>query len=317
MRMLRRIVVLAVGFMLPATALAAPGDYLLLHGAVVDHGTALIVLKGDNGRNYYVTTGPSEQSAVAVLRAGEMVSVRGVEGAYPNELKADGLDPDSARRAWRAPTTALAAATMSYKEWRLPAADRYEAYNTGSGAYTLVDMASLPGRLDAGELIYDRTREQWVQHPSVGGRNKAFLEGGAVETGGMLVHGEWRLPRGNRYETYSAASSSYQVVETSSVPARLDRGELIYDRTAAKWVQHPSLAGASTYKSGRLQGRVQSIEGATLTVLGDDGKPVPIDASKLKPELVRGLRFGQPLEASGLYDAKRTRFTASEIEPGK
>jgi hypothetical protein len=301
----------------PLTAAAAPGDYHLVHGAVVDKGTVVVVLKGDNGRSYYVTTGSSDQSAVSALRAGELVSVRGVEGAYPNELKAEGLDPDSARRTWRAPVGATAAATMSYKDWRLPAGDRYESYNTGSGAYTQVDIASVPGRLDAGELVYDRTREAWVQHPSVGGRNKAFLEGGAVDAGAVLVHGDWRLPRGNRYEVYDTGSSSYRGVDTASVPGRLDKGELIYDRTASKWVQHPSLGGASTYKSARLSGRVQAIDGATLTVTGEDGKPVPMDVSKLKPEVVRALRFGQPVGASGLFDAKRTKFTASEIETGK
>ena len=305
---------LAIGLLTPTTALAAPGDYLLLHGAVVDRGTTTVVVKSDGGRSYYVT---ADASAVSGLKAGETVSVRGLEGAYPNELKADGLDPDSAKRAWRAPSSAATAMTLSYKDWRLPATDRYETYNTGSGAYTQVEVASVPGRLDGGELIYDRTRELWVQHPSVGGRNKAFMEGGTVETGGVITHGDWRLPRGNRYEVYDNGSSSYKVVETSSVPGRLDKGELIYDRTSAKWVQHPSLGGVSTYKAGRLAGRVHSIEGATLTVLGDDGKPVPIDTSKLKPEAVRALRFGQPVEASGLFDAKRTKFGATDLEAGK
>jgi hypothetical protein len=317
MRMSRQIVLLALNLVLPVTAAAATGDYLLVHGAVVDKGAAVVVLKGDNGRSYYVTTGPTEQAAVSGLRAGELVSVRGIEGAYPNELKADGLDPDSARRTWRSPSTELAAAMMSYKDWRLPAGDRYESYNTSSAAYTPVDVASVPGRLDAGELIYDRTRQQWVQHPSVGGRNRAFLEGGTTDTGGTMVHGDWRLPRGNRYEVYDTGSSSYRVVDTPSVPARLDRGELIYDRTAAKWVQHPSLGGASSYRSARLLGRVQSIEGGTVIVMGDDGKPVPVDASRLKPEVVRALRFSQPVEASGLFDAKRTKFTASDLEAGK
>jgi hypothetical protein len=307
---------LALGLVIPSPALAAPGDYLLLHGTVADKGATTVVVKSDGGRSYYVT---ADASAVSSLRAGEMVAVRGVEGAYPNELKADGLDPDSAKRSWRAPSSAAAAAamTLSYKDWRLPASDRYESYNTGSGAYTQVEASTLPNRLDAGELIYDRTRELWVQHPSVGGRNKAFLEGGTVDTGGMITHGDWRLPRGNRYEVYDSGSSSYHVVDTASVPGRLDKGELIYDRTAAKWVQHPSLGGASTYKSGRLVGRVHSIEGTTLTVLGDDGKPVPVDTSKLKPEVVRGLRYGQPVEASGLFDAKRTKFGATDVEAGK
>jgi hypothetical protein len=138
-----------------------------------------------------------------------------------------------------------------------------------------VDVSSVPARLDAGEVVYDRTREQWVQHPSVGGRNRAYLEGGAVDAGSVIVHGDWRLPRANRCEVYDAGGSRFIAVDTASVPGRLDRGEFIYDRTAQKWVQHPSLGGSSSYRSARLQGRVQSIEGPTLNVTGDDGNLCP------------------------------------------
>ncbi|HEX6211523.1 MAG TPA: hypothetical protein VF136_12145 [Methylomirabilota bacterium] len=313
----RQLALLALGVLLPATAVAAPGDYLLLHGSVVDKGTTVIVLKGDNGKSYYVSAGSPDQTAVAALRAGESLAVRGVEGAYPNEVKAEGIDLDARRPAWRPASTPLGSTTLSYKDWRLPAGNRYEIYNASAGTYTAVELSSVPGRLEAGEVVYDRTANKWVQHPSVGGRNKAYLEGGEADTGGVLVHGDWRLPRGHRYEVYDSGSSSYRVVDIATLPARLDRREMIFDRTAGKWVQHPSLGGASPYRSARLQGRVQSIEGQALTLTGDDGKPVTVDTSKLKPEAVRALRWSQPVEASGLFDAKRTRFTATDLEPAK
>ncbi len=316
--MTRHIVLLALGLLLPVTVAAAPGDYVLVHGLVMDKGTAVIVLTADNGKSYYVTAGSFDHATVSSLRNGESIAARGVEGAYPNEIKAEGLDRDAARRTgWRPPSSAAPASTLSYKDWRLPFGNRYEIYNPSSGGYTQVDVATVPGRLDAGEIIYDRTRAQWVQHPSVGGRNRAYLEGGAADTGGVLVHGDWRLPRANRYEVYDAGGSRYIAVDLTSVPGRLDRGEMIYDRTAQKWVQHPSLGGASPYRSARLQGRVQSIEGHILNVTGDDGKAVPVDTSALKPEAVRALRWGQPVAASGLFDGKRTRFTASSIEAGE
>lgn len=313
----RYIVMLVLGFMFPIPAAAAPGDYVLVHGTVIDKGTAVVVLQGDNGKSYYVTAGSSDQATVSGLRNGESMAARGLEGAYPNEIKAEGVDRDSARRTpWRAPSSATPASVLSYKDWRLPFGNRYEIYPS-SGSYTQVEVASVPGRLDAGEVIYDRTLGQWVQHPSVGGRNRAYLEGGTVDTGSVLVHGDWRLPRGNRYEVYDAGGSRYIAVDITSVPGRLDRGELIYDRTAQKWVQHPTLRGASPYRSARLPGRVQSVEGHTLTVTGDDGRTVPVDASALKPEAVRALRWGQPVVASGLFDGTRTRFTASGIETGE
>lgn len=304
--------------MTPLTIAAAPGDYLLVHGSVGDKGTAVVVLQADNGKSYYVTAGPSDQPTVSALRNGESMAVRGVEGAYPNEIKAEGLDRDATRRtAWRPPSSGAPAATLSYRDWRLPMGNRYEIYNPSSGSYTQVDAASVPGRLDAGEAIYDRTLGQWVQHPSVGGRNRAYLEGGTADTGGVLVHGDWRLPRGNRYEVYDATGTRYIPVDVTSVPGRLDRGELIYDRTAQKWVQHPSLGAASPYRSARLQGRVQAVEGRLVTLTADDGRTVPVDTSALKPEAVRALRWGQPVAASGLFDGARTRFTASGIEVGE
>ena len=69
-----------------------------------------------------------------------------------------------------------------------------------------------------------------------GGRNRAYLDGGAVDAGSVIVHGDWRLPRANRYEVSDAGGSRYIAVDPASVPARLDRGEFIYDRTAPKWV---------------------------------------------------------------------------------
>lgn len=316
--MTAHLIVLLLCLMVPLPAAAAPGDYLLVHGSVVDRGTTVVVLQADNGKSYYVATASSDQGTVSALRTGESMAVRGVEGTYPNEIKAEGLDRDATRRTtWRSPSSGAAGATLSYKDWRLPVGNRYEIYNASSGSYAQVDLASVPGRLDAGEVIYDRTLGQWVQHPSVGGRNRAYLEGGAVDAGGVLAHGDWRLPRGNRYEVYDAAGTRYLPVDVASLPGRLDRGEMIYDRTAQKWVQHPSLGGASPYRSARLQGRVQAVEGRVLTLTGDDGRAVPVDASALKPETVRALRWGQPVAASGLFDSSRARFTASGIEAGE
>lgn len=82
MRMSRHLVLLALGLGLPTAAVAAPGDYHLIHGSVADKGTTVVVLKGDGGRSYYVT---ADASGVSSLKAGKPVTVRGVEGAYPNE----------------------------------------------------------------------------------------------------------------------------------------------------------------------------------------------------------------------------------------
>ncbi|HEU5321125.1 MAG TPA: hypothetical protein VFX28_10000, partial [Methylomirabilota bacterium] len=47
-------------------------------------------------------------------------------------------------------------------------------------------------------------------------------------------HGLWRLPRSHQYEIFS--ENRYVRIDLTGVPARLDRGERIYDRTAKAWV---------------------------------------------------------------------------------
>ena len=50
----------------------------------------------------------------------------------------------------------------------LPPRHRYELYDLEGGSYVPVDVATVPGRIQQGAWIYDRTAQAWVAHPSIG-----------------------------------------------------------------------------------------------------------------------------------------------------
>ena len=62
----------------------------------------------------------------------------------------------------------------------------------------------------------------------------------------VFAEGQWRLPRTHRYEVQEPSGRVTQVT-VESVPARVDRGEWIYDRTADRWVFHPSFGRFAEY----------------------------------------------------------------------
>ena len=75
-----------------------------------------------------------------------------------------------------------------------------------------------------------------------------------------FIWGDWSVPRDHRYDTYDTRSRQYTAVNVGSVPARLDRGEFIYDQTAGVWITHPSGGRnpsylASSYQDTRRGGR--------------------------------------------------------------
>jgi len=132
--------------------------------------------------------------------------------------------PVQVAQAWPAPA-------QRYVEW----SHRYEVYNTTNGEYTQVDPRSVPDRVARGEWIYDRTAGIWYNHPGVA--DYSYGPGYAYGRGGVRLV----LPPRHRYEVYEPQGPSYQAVDVGSVPARIQRGEWIYDRTAQTWVSHPSV----------------------------------------------------------------------------
>ena len=120
---------------------------------------------------------------------------------------------------------------------RLSRSHQYELYNRESGSYGVVRVDTVPGYVQQGEWIYDRTAGAWVSHPSVGNSNPRYGASGRD----FRVQNRMRLPRSHQYELYNRESGSYGVVRVDTVPSYVHQGEWIYDRTGGAWVSHPSV----------------------------------------------------------------------------
>lgn len=61
----------------------------------------------------------------------------------------------------------------------LPRRHRYEVYEPYAPSYVPVDVTTVPGRIERGEWIYDRTAQAWVAHPSIGLNPRYVADGRA------------------------------------------------------------------------------------------------------------------------------------------
>ena len=105
-----------------------------------------------------------------------------------------------------------------------------------------------------------------------------------------LVQGGLTLPRSHQYQAYDSAAGRYENVRVESVPDRVSKKQMVYDRTAKLWVYHPSVGGLNPMYSAtaaapsgtrgwqRVHGKVQTVSGNTVTLKTDDGRTLTVDA---------------------------------------
>ena len=90
--MKRPLVLLVLLGLLPGTALAAPGDPRVVQGTLEWPASVtaepFVVLRGEDGRLYYVDVAGAQRRVSGPLTAGARVALLGVEGARPWELAA-------------------------------------------------------------------------------------------------------------------------------------------------------------------------------------------------------------------------------------
>jgi hypothetical protein len=90
--MKRSLVVLALLVLTAGTALAAPGDPRVIQGALEWPSSLsaepFVVVRGDDGRLYYVDISAAQRRVPGTLKAGSQLAALGVEGTRPYELAA-------------------------------------------------------------------------------------------------------------------------------------------------------------------------------------------------------------------------------------
>jgi outer membrane lipoprotein SlyB len=142
-----------------------------------------------------------------------------------------------------------------------------------------------------------------------------------------LVQGGLTLPRSHQYQAYDSAAARYETVRVESVPDRVAKKQMIYDRTAKVWVYHPTLGGLNPMYSAtaeappsgtrewqRVHGKVQSVSGNTVTVKTDDGRTLTVDASRVSNEIRGALTRDEGVTLIGFAGSDATKFRARYIQ---
>ena len=142
-----------------------------------------------------------------------------------------------------------------------------------------------------------------------------------------LVQGGLTLPRSHQYQAYDSAAARYENVRVESVPDRVSKKQMVYDRTAKLWVYHPSKGGLNPMYSAtaaapsatqgawqRVHGKVQSVSGNTVTFRADDGRTLNVDASQVSAEIRGALTPDEGVTLIGFAGSDATKFRARYIQ---
>jgi hypothetical protein len=127
--------------------------------------------------------------------------------------------------------------------YRLPRDHRYESPDA-SGNYLVVDVKDVPSAIQKGRPIFDRTANVWVRHPNGTLHPQYVVKPGTPGTAApaaapATVASPYRLPRGHQYESPDA-TGMHVPVNVDEVPALIQQGRAIFDRTSNAWVRSPN-----------------------------------------------------------------------------
>jgi hypothetical protein len=141
-----------------------------------------------------------------------------------------------------------------------------------------------------------------------------------------LMQGGLSLPRSHQYQAYDPASGRYETVRVESVPDRVAKKQMVYDRTAKLWVYHQSVGGVNPMYSAtasapsgtrgweRVHGKVQSVNGNTVAFKADDGRTLDVDASQVSSEIRSALTPDEGVTLIGFAGKESNRFRARYIQ---
>src|SRR5205085_2842232 len=142
-----------------------------------------------------------------------------------------------------------------------------------------------------------------------------------------LVQGGLTLPRSHQYQAYDSAAARYENVRVESVPDRVTKKQMVYDRTAKVWVYHPTLGGLNPMYSAtaeappsgtrewqRVHGKVQSVSGNSVTVKTDDGRSLSVDRKEVGEGVRQSLSTGEKVTGIGFYRGNNNRVDARYVQ---
>ena len=124
---------------------------------------------------------------------------------------------------------------LTHGEWSIPSDHKYETYSPANGQYSALQPAQVLDQLQAGAWIYDRTDNQWLQHPNFG-KNPMYLAATAPAQGTTAAASGWQRIHG-----------TVQSVQANQMTLRADDGRVV---TVDMTQVNPNIQRALTLNEG-------------------------------------------------------------------
>jgi hypothetical protein len=130
----------------------------------------------------------------------------------------------------------------------------------------------------------------------------------AQTAGDVLVIDGLSLPQNHRYEIYNASGGTYSPIDVKAVPSYAQKKVRVYDRTAKVWVVDANgnvdsryLASSGSASAGqsqsgqwqRIHGKIESIQGSSLSFRADDGRLLTVDLARVEGSIRQALTPGE------------------------
>ncbi|HEU4366680.1 MAG TPA: hypothetical protein VFV05_00455 [Methylomirabilota bacterium] len=220
----------------------------------------------------------------------------------------------------------------------LPRDHRYERYDTVNQTYSRVDVNQVPNLVRQKAPVYDRTAKAWVFSSNTGFNSAYSASSAAQGQQGDWNRGNWNRPSGNwdrSDSSWARVNGTVTAISGDDVTVREDGGRQVVanlseartrlrdglkvgdrisivgiptgpDRLNARAVRERGTGDTATrgpQDDGwqHIHGRVQSVQGTSMTFRTDDGRTLAVDLSPVSPQIRQGLRQGEGATVVG-YD---------------
>jgi len=220
--------------------------------------------------------------------------------------------------------------------FRLPQNHRFESPNA-QGKYEVVDINQVPGLIDQGRFVFDRTGNTWIKSPN-GTLNTAYLASGSSTASTASPNPAWRNVHGSVTSvtgstlTLRADDGRTLTVDMGKVSPEIQRnlrpGEGVTVAThqvggnnlRAEYIQKDSSAGVQPSASvdekawQRIHGKVTSVSGSQLMFKTDDGRDLTVDMKEVSDSVQKALTPGEAATVIGFYRGTDKNVQAKYIQ---
>jgi hypothetical protein len=249
-----------------------------LQGHVVLTRPGEVIVRGDDGRTYHVSTAGLDASKVPPLQPGQPVTVDSRGASQEGVLTASSIEPGSGQR---------------------------ETFDTVEGTVVSVEGPRVTFRTDSGFVMPVDLSQVVGRQPTLAPNDRATLY---YEQAPSAITAVWLEPG-----TSASSAGRFPSTGPSASPPTAGGTSSPTSPSASPGPSSGSAGGTAAYQ--RLHGYIESVGLSSISLKTDDGRSVQVDFAKAVDEAVwRQLRPGDLVSVVGKPTGDN-RFLADVVRP--